>query len=548
MPNITEILTSLGNSGFEYLAIPILIWTVISLAGLAFFKLSDNIHPAYQYHGRIAILCALPLGILASYATSWNMFSTSESSEALSKIFVLQNPISVSSGAELQTSNILDPALLAGFVILLALMIMLAYLTKIVFDLWSLNKFSKNLDYSSLDSLPSVSTSNKNLLSDSKNIKVAFSEQVEIPFTFGLFNKVVVLPSYLNNQPEKMNMALRHELIHIKHGDYLLNILLMSIKGTFWLHPLVHKFYKDFKNYRELLCDSQVLADESIHQKGYAELLFELAPKNVFPKYPTVSMSVNSSTLKKRIQTMKTSNQKNTSIFSSSLTLMFLSLFLITGIMACTDIEDNGITNAEIQETQQQVENSSAEKQPLFVLDGEIDSELDKGLLSRIKPEYIKSIEVLKGENATQQYGDKGKNGVIIITSHDKEAILNDLNKNAPTDSDIAVSKKQDYFRVVEDMPQLIGGRQSLNECIEYPQEAREAGIEGRVTIKFIVNKEGNVENPSVLRGKEGLNEEAMRCVKKLKFSPGKQRGEAVRVQYAMPVNFKLSKEKSEQG
>ncbi|MDZ7717145.1 MAG: TonB family protein [Balneolaceae bacterium] len=508
MNTITEFLTYLGNSGFDHLTIPILIWTVLGLAALVIFKLSDNLHPAYQYHGRIAILCALPLGIMASYVSSWNIFSGTESSEALTKFFVIQNPISVTPAAEAETMNLLDPVLLTGFFMVLALVIMTGYLAKITFDLWSLYQFSNSLKYNPLEELPSVTEANKKLIGNKEVVKVAYSKQVEVPFTFGLVNKIVVLPQYLSEQPKKMNMALRHELIHIKHGDYLLNILLMTIKGTFWLHPLVHKFYKGFKDYREILCDAQVLADESIPQKGYAELLFELAPKNVFSNYPTVSMSVNSSTLKKRIQIMKTQHSKHTSTFSSSLTLMVLSLFFITGIMACTDIENNGITNSEIEEAQRQLgappppvsSDSSEVSQPTFVLNGEVLEENERNLLSRIKTKYIENIEVLKGQKAIDEFGQElGKNGVVKMKLYDKEAALNDLNESSPPPP--TSEKQQDYFKVVEDMPKLIGGQQALSECVQYPERAKRAGIEGRVTVSFIVNEEGNVENPEILRG-----------------------------------------------
>lgn len=99
----------------------------------------------------------------------------------------------------------------------------------------------------------------------------------------------------------------------------------------------------------------------------------------------------------------------------------------------------------------------------------------------------------------------------------------------------------EDFFRVVENSPELIGGIAKLQSCVEYPDRARRAGIEGRVTIQFIVNEKGEVENPKVLRGVEALNEEAIRCVKQMSFKPGRQRGQAVRVQYALPVRFRLS-------
>ena len=100
--------------------------------------------------------------------------------------------------------------------------------------------------------------------------------------------------------------------------------------------------------------------------------------------------------------------------------------------------------------------------------------------------------------------------------------------------------EEEDFFRVVENMPSMKGGQKKLYDCISYPDRARRAGIEGTVTIQFIVNENGEVENPTVLRGVEGLNDEALRCVALQAFNPGRQRGKAVRVQYSVPVKFQL--------
>ncbi len=101
--------------------------------------------------------------------------------------------------------------------------------------------------------------------------------------------------------------------------------------------------------------------------------------------------------------------------------------------------------------------------------------------------------------------------------------------------------EEEDFFVVVEQMPELIGGIGSLQEKIEYPEKARMAGIQGKVIIQFIVNEEGEVENPRVIRGiGGGCDEEALRVVKLAQFKPGKQRGQPVRVQYSLPIFFKL--------
>lgn len=101
--------------------------------------------------------------------------------------------------------------------------------------------------------------------------------------------------------------------------------------------------------------------------------------------------------------------------------------------------------------------------------------------------------------------------------------------------------EEEDFFVAVEQMPELIGGLAALQKNIRYPEMARRAGIEGRVIVQFIVNEDGSIENPRVIRGiGGGCDEEAIKAVSQAKFHPGRQRGEPVRVQYSLPVIFRL--------
>lgn len=102
--------------------------------------------------------------------------------------------------------------------------------------------------------------------------------------------------------------------------------------------------------------------------------------------------------------------------------------------------------------------------------------------------------------------------------------------------------ESDDFFIAVEDMPELKGGLGYLQKKLEYPEMARKAGIEGRVIVQFIVNKQGEVENPRIIRGiGGGCDKEAMRVLKEeAEFEPGRQRGEPVRVQYSLPLTFQL--------
>lgn len=101
-------------------------------------------------------------------------------------------------------------------------------------------------------------------------------------------------------------------------------------------------------------------------------------------------------------------------------------------------------------------------------------------------------------------------------------------------------------FQFVEQMPEFPGGQDQLlrylSEHIRYPDQAREAGIEGKVTVKFVVNEDGDISDAQVLRGiGGGCDQEALRVVKSMpKWKPGKQNGRAVKVYFTLPVTFRL--------
>ena len=110
-----------------------------------------------------------------------------------------------------------------------------------------------------------------------------------------------------------------------------------------------------------------------------------------------------------------------------------------------------------------------------------------------------------------------------------------------------AQTKKNDMvFDVVEVMPQYPGGQiamlKYIMKNIKYPKQIMEEGIQGRVTVSFIVEKDGRVSNVRLLRSVQpSLDKEAIRVVKSMpKWTPGKHNGKPVRVQFNLPVMFKL--------
>ena len=121
------------------------------------------------------------------------------------------------------------------------------------------------------------------------------------------------------------------------------------------------------------------------------------------------------------------------------------------------------------------------------------------------------------------------------------------------------ISEKQEsraaegeVFMVVEEMPEFPGG---MGECmkwlgqnIKYPADAKEKGVQGRVIVQFVVEKDGTIVNAKVVRGVDpDLDAEALRVVNQSpKWKPGKQKGEAVRVKYTLPIMFRLGNDSSD--
>jgi len=110
----------------------------------------------------------------------------------------------------------------------------------------------------------------------------------------------------------------------------------------------------------------------------------------------------------------------------------------------------------------------------------------------------------------------------------------------------VEVEKEEQVFVVVEEMPEFPGGEKALRTflatSVKYPTIAQENGIQGKVFVNFVVNKDGSVSNVKIARGVDpAIDAEALRVVSSLpRWKPGKQRGAPVRVSYTVPISFKL--------
>ncbi len=171
---------------------------------------------------------------------------------------------------------------------------------------------------------------------------------------------------------------------------------------------------------------------------------------------------------------------------------------------------------------------------PYVIIDG-IPSE--GSAYKDLDPNTIESVSVLKGENATKLYGDKGKNGVILITT--KKG-----NTTGSKSPEIKNSDKSAVFTVVEDMPSFPGGQAELTKFLsnnlKMPAEGAKTDVEGTVYASFNVNEDGSISGAKILKGLgQSYDEEVLRVISLMpKWIPGKQNGKTVATLMNIPVKF----------
>lgn len=151
-------------------------------------------------------------------------------------------------------------------------------------------------------------------------------------------------------------------------------------------------------------------------------------------------------------------------------------------------------------------------------------------------PEVIEILNVVEDDVETTE--------IEIDTEDDKDR---EVVINAPVSTGPVVEEEDGViFQVVETMPSFPGGDAALfkylSDNVKYPVIAQENGIQGRVICQFVVNRDGSIVDVVVVRPVDpSLDKEAIRVIQSMpRWTPGRQRGKAVRVKYTLPVNFRL--------
>lgn len=333
----------------------------------------------------------------------------------------------------------------------------------------------------------------------------------------------------------------RHEMSHIAHhhsADILFVELMMIIQ---WFNPFIYLYKRELQSLHEYMADRDVVAT-GIDKQNYMMLILQQCTAVDFS-----NMSNNFSFLltKKRIKMITQSKKAKGVVIKALLTLPLFALLLFA------NCKSNGQEKASAEKAETTTENENL----VTIKLGE------ESYLSFNNPmeinfdgqEYTLDIKSVKKER-TFEFGD---HKVVVKNNRDERNSYTVTIDGAPfdityitrmlTDDSEATDDSEVYTGAVEVLPEYPGGTAAMFEFIQknvkYPESAKEKGIEGRVFVQFVVEKDGSLNEITVLRGvSEDIDAEAIRVVKAMpNWKPGMTEGKTVRVQYVLPFNFKLT-------
>ena len=409
------------------------------------------------------------------------------------------------------------------------------------------------------------------------NTNVHLLRQASGPFSF--FHWIFIHPT--SHTEDELSEILTHEQTHANQW-HSIDVLVSEIVCIFcWFNPFAWLMKREIRTNLEYLADNRVL--ETGHDsKAYQYHLLGLSHHKAAA---TIYNSFNVLPLKKRIKMM---NKKRTREIGRTKYLMFLPLAAL--LMIISNIEAVARTTKEMaKDVIEAVEENLASNSTTPEMEVATEaipvetpiSQQDKDKLVTYKGKVVdkdgKPVEgaelLIDGSHKLPQdqsfVTDKNGNFSfmafenahigVIWNKNDKymlkgirydqkertnlKIVMDDQWQNPPSND-----PNNPVFEVVEIMPEFPDGGMSglmqfLSKNIQYPINAQKNHTQGRVTVQFVVNKDGSISEPKIIRGVDpDLDGEAIRVISLMpKWKPGMQKGQPVRVKYTVPVMFRLS-------
>lgn len=320
----------------------------------------------------------------------------------------------------------------------------------------------------------------------------------------------------------ELSQILTHERIHVVQNHTIDILISELICIAFWANPFVWLLKKEIKENLEYIADNKVVKagfDIKNYQYHLLNLSFDSPNYNFTNKF-------NVSPLKKRIQMM---NRKKSQKLTASKYLAVIPLALLLLVLSNLD----SIAHPSLSTIQTQLPGNE-QVQTTNIGNTAIETNLQES--------NSNSQDVIPSKPETEKITGSDKISEVTVVGYATNPSTANL-KSEQQD----VQDEETVFQVVEKMPEYPGGQTELMkylaQTVRYPVKAQELGIQGKVILSFVVNTDGSIDDEiKVLRSVNTvLDNEAIRVVKGMpKWTPGMQRGKHVRVNYTLPINFRL--------
>ena len=353
--------------------------------------------------------------------------------------------------------------------------------------------------------------------------------------SFSFFNWIFI-NCEIDISRQGYEVILKHEQAHVdlKHSY---DIIFMELfKVVFWWLPTAWFINHEIRKVHEYQADALALRSFKNVEHYSAVLINSTLQSNGLS---LASSFHHHSLILKRLKAMKQQTKNVQPWKLGALAVMVVSLFVI---FACTEEMDQDIKEMGSQSNAITFDQLPAEMQ------NELESLQSQLSFLKVEvPVGKNTSEVMELQNLDSKlihYIQVGKDRKTLFLALKKdEANFNVLSEKAKI--------KGEIFTVVEDQPQFEGGMPAFSQYVasklRYPAQARQQGIEGKVFVQFVVEKDGSLSNVTSVKGiGGGCDEEAVRVLKESpKWKPGKQRGKPVKVRMILPITFNLGEDES---
>ena len=400
--------------------------------------------------------------------------------------------------------------------------------------------------------------------------KLRIAESTEDKPTFSFFNFVFIGKAHELSAREKEQIIL-HESVHARQWHSFDILVINILKVFFWFNPFINTYKKTFIQLHEFEADARAV--ESTDVNKYCSLLARVALESADFK---LANHFNNSLTVKRIEMMRTIKTK---IKEWKLIALSLVLLLVFIFIACQDQVENDmmeitknsshalIVPAFVQERFEEIKIQNPQKHyALLELNETASNKLEDLKKQYGLPGSIEVIKSVKGDRVPGKivFERKPTEGLHAdsdiklnlgstapaVEGEQTFAII-EFNEHASRVTE-AAAQEEKVFTVVEELPEFLGGYDAMmafiRENLRYPAEDRKQGIEGTVYVQFIVETDGSVTSPNIIRGISAASDnEVVRMMKLMpKWKPGRHSGQDVRVKFVLPVKFALNNQSPE--